>query len=105
LIIIERDGTYEKVVTQNGSEFKVRGNWYFSGKSEDIDLKKKEAIIFSETELVYLNGTKTYDGLHANRILLIDQLKNKKMTFKGVIKSAVINESAIYAYDLNYEKQ
>ena len=44
-LIINRDGTYEEIIVQNGSTIKVKGNWYFSGKNEEIDLKKKEAVV------------------------------------------------------------
>lgn len=107
-LIINRDGTYEEIIVQNGSTVKVKGNWYFSGKNEDIDLKKKEAVVFSETEHVFLNGTTTYEGLHADRIILIDQLKNKKITFKGEIASDLTGpnpESYTYSYDRTFEKQ
>lgn len=104
-ITIERDGTYEKTITQNGSTLIIKGNWYFSGKSDDIDLKKKEAIVFSETEYVHQNGTISYTGLYANQILLIDQLKNKELIFKGVITSQSGGDSESYSYDRTFEKQ
>lgn len=105
IITIERDGTYEQAITQNGSILIVKGNWYFSGKSEDIDLKKKEAIVFSETEFVHQNGTISYTGLFGNRILLIDQLKNKELIFKGKISYEGAGYTESYSYDRTFEKQ
>lgn len=103
---IERDGTYEQEIIQNGTPHIIQGNWYFSGKSEEIDLKKKEAVVFSETAYVNIGGTITYNGLGADRILLMDQLKNKRVIFKGLTTgSSSSGEGASYAYDLTFEKQ
>jgi hypothetical protein len=105
-ISIKRDGTYEQETIQNGTPHIIQGNWYFSGKSEDIDLKKKEAIVFSETAYVNVGGTITYNGLGADRILLMDQLKNKQVIFKGLTTgSSSSGEEASYAYELTFEKQ
>lgn len=105
-ITIERDGTYSQTITQNGTPLTINGNWYFSGKSESIDLKKKEAIIFSESEFVHPGGTITHGGLYADRILLIDRLKNKQLVFKGVISGdSSVGESGSQSYDLTFEKQ
>jgi hypothetical protein len=103
---IERDGTYEHEIIQNGTPHIIQGDWYFSGKNENIDLKKKEAIVFSETEYVNIGGTITYNGLGADRILLMDQLKNKRVVFKGLTTGiSSSGEGASYAYDLTFEKQ
>ena len=105
-LTIEKDGTFESVIIEDGVYLTIRGNWYFSGKSKDIELKKKEAIIFSELQYVFTSGTNTYTGLYGDQIILIDQLKNKEIIFKG--KLLYVNsqgESASSEYDRTFEKQ
>lgn len=105
-LTIEKDGTFEVNIIENGFSNTIKGNWYFSGKSKDIDLKKKEAIIFSELEYISSGGTSTYSGLYADQILLIDQLKNKELIFKGLITySETGGDSGSYEYDRTFEKQ
>lgn len=105
-LTIEKDGTFEVVIVEDGNTNTIKGNWYFSGKSKDIDLKKKEAIIFSELQYISSGGTSTYTGLYADQILLIDQLKNKEIIFKGMITySDSDGDGGSYAYDRTFEKQ
>ena len=103
---IEKDGTFKIEYVEGGVPYSVTGNWFFSGKIKDLDLKKKEAIIFSE--LVYTNpgGTSTYTGLYGDQILLLDQLKSKELIFKGMVTySDSDGSSASYEYDRTFEKQ
>lgn len=103
---IDKDGTYEVVIVEDGDIYTISGNWYFSGKSKDIDLKKKEAVIFSETKYVSSSGSSTYEGLFADQIILIDQLKSKEIIFKGMISYEDIDGfTASYAYDRTFTKQ
>lgn len=105
-LTIDKDGTFEVNIVEDGFSNTIRGNWYFSGKSKDIDLKKKEAIIFSELQYISTGGTSTYTGLYADQILLIDQLKNKEIIFKGKITySETGGYAASYEYDRTFEKQ
>lgn len=105
-LTIEKDNTYEVVIVENGVSNTIRGNWYFSGKVKDADLKKKEAIVFSETQYISPSGTTQYTGLYADQILLMDQLKNKEVVFKGDITySDSDGEAATYSYDRTFEKQ
>jgi|TARA_R110000737_G_scaffold21067_1_gene39440 hypothetical protein len=105
ILTIEKDGTFELAIVEDGDPFTIRGNWFFSGKNEDADLKKKEAVIFSELEYIYSNGVSKYTGLYADQIMIIDQLKNKEMIFKGTITySDSDGNSGSYAYDRTFEK-
>ena len=105
-LTIDKDGTYEVVIVEDGDTYTISGNWYFSGKSKDIDLKKKEAIIFSETKYVSSSGSDTYQGLYADEIILIDQLKNKELIFKGLVTYDNIDGfTASYEYDRTFTKQ
>lgn len=105
-ITIEKDGTFEVVIVEDGETNTIKGNWFFSGKSKDADLKKKEAIIFSETQYISSGGTSTYSGLYADQTLLLDQLKNKELIFKGSFTySQTGGDSGSYSYDRTFEKQ
>lgn len=105
-LTIEKDGTYETVIVQDGIANTIRGNWFFSGKSKELDLKKKEAIIFSETQYISTVGTSTYTGIYGDQIILIDQLKNKELIFKGTITYQDSDgDAATYSYDRTFEKQ
>jgi hypothetical protein len=105
-LTIEKDNTFEVVIVENGVSNTIRGNWYFSGKVKDQDLKKKEAIVFSETQYISPTGTTQYAGLYADQILLMDQLKNKELIFKGDITySDSDGYAASYSYDRTFEKQ
>lgn len=105
-LTIDKDGTFEVNIVEDGFSYTVKGNWFFSGKSKDIDLKKKEAIIFSELQYISTGGTSTYTGLYADQILLIDQLKNKEIIFKGsVTYSETGGYTGLYEYDRTFEKQ
>lgn len=105
-LTIEKDNTFEVVIVENGLTSTIRGNWYFSGKVKDEDLKKKEAIVFSETQYINPGGSTQYTGLYADQILLMDQLKNKELIFKGDVKySDSDGYAASYSYDRTFEKQ
>lgn len=105
-LTIDKDGTFEVKIVQDGDPYTVRGNWFFSGKSKDADLKKKEAIIFSETEYISTSGVSKYTGLYGDQLLMIDQLKNKEIIFKGKITYQSSNgSSGTYTYDRTFEKQ
>lgn len=105
-LTIDKEGTFEVKIVEDGEAYTVRGNWFFSGKSKDADLKKKEAIIFSETEYISASGISKYTGLYGDQILLIDQLKNKEIIFKGeVTYQSSDGYSGTYTYDRTFEKQ
>ena len=105
-LTIEKDGTYEVVIIEDGDRSTIKGNWFFSGKVKDADIKKKEAIIFSETQYSSAFGTSTYTGLYGDQILLIDQLKSKEIIFKGsVTYQETGGDSGTYSYDRTFEKQ
>ncbi len=109
-LTIEKDGTFESSIVQDGNTFTVTGNWFFSGKSKDAELKNKEAIIFSETQYVSTSGntvsTSQYVGLYGDQMILIDQLKNKELIFSGSYTySDTGGDSGSYSYEKTYEKQ
>jgi len=105
-LTIEKDGTFEVEIIEDGDISTVSGNWFFSGKNKDGDLKNKEAVIFSELKYTSSSGTDTYSGLYGDQILMIDQLKNKELIFKGSSTyQQTGGDSGSYAYDRTFEKQ
>lgn len=55
------------------------GQWFFAGKNKELELKKREAIIFDVLSSSDPSGTDTYTGVAADDIYVIDQLKSKEM--------------------------
>ncbi len=102
---IEKDGTFTMTILQDGITSTISGNWFFAGKIKDAELKNKEAIVFSELVYTSPGGTSTYTGIWADQIMMIDQLKNKEMIFKGSFTySDSDGDSGTYNYNMTFEK-
>lgn len=98
---IRKDGTFELEVKEGTNLKMIKGNWYFAGKSPDGDLKNKEAIVLSYTEVSNSNQNASASGLDATRILLIDRLKNKEVVFKGTTSAYQSNTGVTIINDYN----
>lgn len=105
-LTIDKEGTYEVVIIEDGEAYTERGNWFFAGKIKDLDLKKKEAIMFVAQSYSSGGQTETYDGLYGGDVMMIDQLKNKEIIFKGSFSFNNNNGSTSSStYDRTFEKQ
>ena len=78
---INKDGSYSVNQSIRWVAFTISGGWYWAGKSYELDLKNKEAIVFTE-----LNFTGLYDyeetiqgRVNPDYIYYIDRLANKEM--------------------------
>lgn len=106
-LTIEKDGTFNVERVVDGGISVVSGNWFFSGKNKEADLRNKEAIVFKETAFTSNGGAGwTNTGVYGDEILLIDQLKNKEMIFKGSTTYQILGgDSGSSSYDKTFEKQ
>ena len=84
------DGTYERVVMNDGAVETVEGYWTFGRKSKEGELKNKETVILRTLSRVYTSGGSTstyqYEGTQCPvAVYKLDELRNKKMTriFEG----------------------
>lgn len=90
-ITFEKDRTMKIVVDNDGDKTTVDGQWYWIGKNKNLELKNKEAVGFTITSVTDDNGdTDNYDGVEADGMYVIDQLKNKEL---------IITVSTEYTYD------
>ena len=89
---INKNGTYERIVHNNGNVFTTKGIWTFGDKIKDADIKNKETVTFiiEYYNVIYYGGTgnytETYSGSSSpNYTMNIDKLKNKEMVllFEG----------------------
>lgn len=105
-LTIAKDGTYEVAIVQDGDAYTEKGNWFFAGKIKDFDLKNKEAIMFVAQQYSSGGQIETYDGLYSGDVMIIDQLKNKEIIFKGSFSYNGNNGSTSNSsYDRTFEKQ
>lgn len=102
---IEKDGTYEVVVTDDGDTYTVKGVWFFSGKIKDLDLKNKEAIVMVSQEYSEPGYFENYNGLYGGDVMIIDQLKNKEVVFKGKYDYTGNGTTSNSTYERTFEKQ
>ena len=105
-LTIEKDGTYVVDFIDDGDYYSVSGNWFFAGKIKDLDLKNKEAIVLAPQQYSEPGYVETYNGLYGGEVLIIDQLKNKEIIFKGEYS---YNDNSGFSdrstYDRTFEKQ
>lgn len=84
---LEKKGGFTQTVTDafSGSSQTqtTSGQWYFAGKNKQLELKNKEAIIFSVSSQTSNGKTDNYTGIYADDIYVIDQLKKKEMIVKS----------------------
>ncbi len=104
-LTIEKDGTYEVAIIDDGYPTTISGNWFFVGKIKDIDIKKKEAIMFVAQKFSEPGYVETYNGLYGGEVMIMDQLKNKEVVFKGSFTSSSTGYNGSNAYDRTFEKQ
>lgn len=85
---ILKDGTFTSTRVEGSTTYTYEGTWYFGGKSETLDLKNKESVVFIYTKVSSVNGTttdtKTYSGNEAapSFTWIIDQLKSDEIIIK-----------------------
>jgi hypothetical protein len=104
-LTIKKDGTYEVVIVDDGFVYTVKGLWFFAGKIKDLDIKNKEAVVFSEQQYNESGYSETYKGLYGGDVMIIDQLKNKEIIFKGSFSYAGASGSTgTDTYDRTFEK-
>lgn len=90
-LTVEKDGTFlltESETPQGGNTTitTFKGRWMFAGKNKDAELKGKEAVILTYTEITTTSGgassTTTVTNPDSGDIWAIDQLKNDEMIVK-----------------------
>ncbi|MDB4088014.1 hypothetical protein N9544_00150 [Flavobacteriales bacterium] len=81
--IINKDYTYERIINENGYDRTEKGNWFFTKKSKQLELKNKEAIILSISSVTSSGTTTYYTGASSDEMLMIDRLKNDEVVFKS----------------------
>ena len=105
-LTIDKNGTYELVIVDDGDTYTMIGVWFFAGKVKDLDLKNKEAIVMVAQEWSEPGYFENYHGLLDGDVMMIDQLKNKEMIFKGSTSHTDDSgDSDTNTYDKTYEKQ
>lgn len=102
---IEKDGTYEIEVISDGDFYTITGNWFFAGAIKDLDLKNKEAIVFSTQNYSEPGYSETYDGFYAGEVYIIDQLKNKELVFKGEYTTTGSGFTSTNKYERIFDKK
>lgn len=102
---IEKDGTYEIEVIDDGDFYTITGNWFFAGAIKDLDLKNKEAIVFSTQNYSEPGYSETYDGFYAGEVYIIDQLKNKELVFKGEYTTTGSGFTSTNKYERIFDKK
>lgn len=102
---IEKDGTYEIEVIDDGDFYTITGNWFFAGAIKDLDLKNKEAIVFSSQQYSEPGYSETYDGFYAGEVYIIDQLKNKELVFKGEYTTTGSGFTSTNKYERIFDKK
>lgn len=87
-----KDGSYASSSTTNSNTSTSEGYWSFVGKSKVQELKKKEAVLITETSTLSFGNTNTYTGksMYPDGYLLLDRLSGKEMIAK-------IDHSATYS--------
>jgi hypothetical protein len=90
-LTVEKDGTFKMVENEtpqggNTTTTSAKGRWMFAGKNKDAELKNKEAVILTITEVTTTTGgsssTTTVTNPDNGFIWTIDQLKNDEMIVK-----------------------
>jgi hypothetical protein len=90
-LTVEKDGTFKMVENEtpqggNTTTTSAKGRWMFAGKNKDAELKNKEAVILTITEVTATTGgsssTTTVTNPDNGFIWTIDQLKNDEMIVK-----------------------
>lgn len=106
-LTIGEDGTYTLSVTEDGVNVTVSGVWFFVGKIKDLGLKNKEAILLNGQEFSEVGYSETYSGLYEGEPLIIDQLKDNEVIFKGETShdTGSGNYGSSSTYERTFEKQ
>jgi len=79
-ITIEKDGTYKVEENFDGDFSTEEGAWYFGGKSNELELKAGQSIVFLPTKRTSGSDLYTYSGANVpSYTWIIDQLKNKEI--------------------------
>lgn len=102
-LTIEKDGTYAINITENGVNYTETGVWFFAGKIKDLDLKNKEAIILNGQVYSEPGFSQTLNGFHSGEPLIINQLRNDELIFKG--ETTHDTGSGNYGSNSSYEKR
>ena len=77
-----KDNSFEQFELDNGDETIVKGGWFWAGKSDALDLRKKESVVL--TGLIYKNSDGEVDnyqgiGVYPDATLVLKELRKDKM--------------------------
>ena len=110
-ITIEKDGTFEYVITEGTDITTYKGGWYFGRKNKELEIKNKETLCLAYNSAVEVsNGTTStysYTGTSAidgPMVIQIDMLKGKEMTILIDGSSTYPNGSSTHKGTLTYEQ-
>jgi hypothetical protein len=84
-ITVNKDGSYAVDVNDDSDLSTEEGQWYFGGKSKELDLKNKESVVMRETSYTYTPSggsasVNTYEGTSCPiSTMNIDKLASKEM--------------------------
>lgn len=91
---LDKKGAFTQTIVDGSSGTQksttTSGQWFFAGKNKALELKKREAIVFTVLSSSDKNGNDTYTGVAADDIYVIDQLKSKEMI-------VVVDQTAKYS--------
>jgi hypothetical protein len=77
---MQKDGTYESIINDDGDITTEKGNWNFSGGNGDY--KKKEQVVLKPTTITDNNGTTTISGTEYDQTYDLDELRHNEMVVK-----------------------
>jgi hypothetical protein len=76
---VDKDNTYSKAKIEDAEASSEIGSWAFMNKDKDAALKNKEAVVLLPTKFVDQNGVSLNGKTDASEILVLDELRNKKV--------------------------
>jgi hypothetical protein len=111
-VTIDKDGTYEIVVTEGTSIYTQKGAWYFGRKNKELDIKDKETVCFALTSYTDVGGGTTYSGSYTGTeaidypsVWQLDELKSKEMIVLIDGTSISGSSTSTHTGTLTYEKK
>jgi len=100
-ITFEKKGTFTRLseYIDNSKTIELKGNWLFLEKSEEFDLKSKEAIMLSKTE-----QTTTNSSNNTSSKVTTSEIGGEIWTFKQLSSKEIIIEISSDNSDSNGKK-
>lgn len=102
-----KDGTYSSETVEDGERTTEMGNWAFTGKSKDADLKKKEGLVLGQTSYVTSNYSATSSKFNLSQIESweLDRLTKKELVMKQLMDDNYGGETQKMDITLTFTKK